>query len=488
MHSLYKGSKPIVAGWVNLDTLVNVMKQAVYTANEFGDVVEDSPSWRAFTGLTVDGYLGMAWLQAVHPDDRDGFLAAWKIIITTGQEGAFEYRLRHCSGEWRYVLERACPFRDETGAISGWIGVIIDISERKHIEEILARTTEQAVQRAAEVESIYQQSPIGLGMFDRDLRYVRVSNELSRMNGKPVDFHIGKSLAEISPAGWDTLEPLYHEVLQTGIGIDAIEIDDEVNPLSASTDTVRNFRGQVYPMKDASGAIIGVGTIWQDTTEQKRAERTQKLLNMELIHRTKNLITVIQSVASRSLVNDQTMDQARQSLLRRLEAISRAYASLTETNWQGAPLDKIIVRECEEHHGAIEFVGPTVVLNASAAQMFALVIHELATNAAKHGSLSVPQGRVSIRWAIENSEDGQRFQLRWQEMNGPAVHAPKRRGFGHTLLQRMMHDGDAYVARADYAPDGLIYELDVAMEVLLAKAKDDGLFQPRETPVTLSAG
>ena len=488
MHSPNKGSKPIVDGWVNLDTLVHVMKQAVYTLNEFGDVVEDSPSWRQFTGQTVDGYLGMAWLQAIHPDDRDHFLRTWKAIISTQEEGAFEYKLRHHTGEWRSVLERACPFRDETGAISGWIGVIIDISERKHIEQLLARTTEQAIQRATEVELIYHQSPIGLGMLDCDLRYVRVSKELSRMNGKPVDFHIGKSLAEISPAGWETLEPLYREVLQSGIGVDAIEIDEEVNRSPASTVTTRNFRGQVYPVKDAIGAIIGVGTIWQDTTEQKLAEKTQKLLNMELVHRTKNLITVIQSVASRSLVNDQTMDQARQSLLRRLEAISRAYASLTETNWQGAPLDKIIVRECEEHHGAIAFAGPPVMLNASAAQMFALVIHELATNAAKHGSLSVPQGRVSIQWAIEDGEEGKRFQLRWQERNGPAVHSPKRRGFGHTLLQRMMHDGDAYVARADYAPDGLIYELDVAMEVLLAKAKDDELFQPRAVPMALRAG
>ncbi len=488
MNRRNKRTGPIVDGWVDLNTLVHVMKQAVYTLNEHGDVVEDSPSWREFTGQTIEGYLGMAWLKAIHPEDRDRFLVTWKGIIEKKEEDAFEYRLWHHSGEWRWVLERACPYRDQFGAIVSWIGVIIDISRRKRAEELLAHTTEQAIQRAAEVDLIFQQSPIGLGMFDRDLRYVRVSDELCRMNGKPADFHIGKSVAEIYPEGSATLEPLYREVLRTGIGIDAIDVEDQVNTSNDGTATTRHFRGQVYPMRDAKLNIIGLGTIWQDTSEQKRAEATQKLLNMELIHRTKNLITVVQSVAARSLISDQTIDQARQSLLRRLEAISRAYTSLTETNWQGAPLDKIIIRECEEHQGAIAFGGPQLVLNASAAQMFALVIHELATNAAKHGSLSVPEGRVSIRWSIEDGEDGQRFQLRWREFNGPTVQAPKRHGFGHTLLRRMMHDGDAYIAKADFAADGLVYDLDVALEVLSAKAKDDGLFQPRELPVTQLAG
>ena len=478
MYVQKKGSGPIVDGRVDLFALVNVMKQVVYTLNENGEVVDDSPSWREFTGQAVGGYLGLGWLGAVHPDDREHFDRCWNTLLDTKTEGQYEYRLWHRSGEWRWVLERSSPYHDEVGVVVGWIGVIIDISERKRTEELLAKTTKEAVQRAVEVESIYRQAPIGLGMFDRDLRCVRVSETLSRMNGASIESHIGKTLEEIYPAGSVELGPIYRHVLRTGDSSAPIELTDQVTS-DDGTLVSRHFIGQAYPLRGADDSIIGVGAIWEDISDKKRAEETQKLLNMELIHRTKNLIAVVQSVAARSLVSDQTIEQARRSLLRRLEAISRAYASLTETNWQGAPLDKIIVRESEEHQGAISFGGPPVVLNASAAQTFALVIHELATNAAKHGALSVPKGRVSIRWRIDDGEDGRRFKLCWQEHDGPKVVAPKRTGFGHTLLRRIMNDGDAYIADADYATDGLIYSLDVALEVMLAKSQDDGLFQAR---------
>ncbi len=481
MYVQTKGDGPIVSGRVDLIALVNVMKQVVYTLNAVGDVVDDSPSWREFTGQPVNGYLGIGYQEAVHPDDREHFAKCWNGLLATQTEGSYEYRLRHHSGEWRSVLERPSPYHDETGAVVGWIGVIIDISERKRTEELLAKTTREAVQRAAEVESIYRQAPIGLGMFDLDLRYVRVSETLSRMNGASIESHIGKKLEEIYPAGSARLAPIYQEVVRSGISSAPIEMDDLMD-FGDGALVARHFVGQAYPLRGDDDSIIGVGTIWEDVSDKKRAEENQKLLNMELIHRTKNLIAVVQSVASRSLVSDQTMEQARKSLLRRLEAISRAYASLTETNWQGAPLDKIIVRESEEHQGAISFGGPPIILNASAAQTFALVIHELATNAAKHGSLSVPKGRVSIRWRIDDHEDGRRFRLCWQEHNGPMVQAPKRTGFGHTLLRRMMNDGDAYIADANYAPEGLIYSLDVALEVLLAKTHDDRLFQARTKP------
>ena len=244
--------------------------------------------------------------------------------------------------------------------------------------------------------------------------------------------------------------------------------------------TTRHFRGQFYPIKDSSGKIVGLSTIWQDISEAKRAEANQKLLNMELIHRTKNLMTVVQAVAARSLHGEQSFEQARHSLLRRLDAISRACTSLTETSWRGVSLDRIIASECEEHGNAIGCDGPRLLLNASAAQSFALVMHELATNATKYGSLSVPNGRVMIRWHIEDCGGERRLQLRWHEVGGPKVQAPKRRGFGHTLLQRIMSDGNSYIASANYDVDGLIYDLDVDLEAISAQAPTGHHFQPRD--------
>ena len=167
----------------------------------------------------------------------------------------------------------------------------------------------------------------------------------------------------------------------------------------------------------------------------------------------------------------------------RLQSIAHAYASLTETNWQGAPLCKIFKRATQQYDGAIKMQGDDLLLNASTAQTFALVIHELVTNAAKYGALSVPAGHVTLGWRIAAGEDGDRFLLNWREVGGPPVRTPERRGFGYTLLQRMMSNSDEYVATLDYAVDGLVYDLDVALDVMLAKNGNDDLFQASATPL-----
>ena len=469
--------RPIVNGMVHVDTLVHVMKHVIYMLDAEGKIEHDSPSWRQFTGSSVDEYFGMAWLQKLHPDDQAPFMTHWRGLIAEKREGVTEFRLWHHSGDWRWVHERTSPCFGDNGELAGWIGVTIDISERKRAEQLAKESMELAVRHAEEVELLYRRAPIGLTMFDLDLRYVRVSDGLAKMNQRSVEEHLGRTLSEIYPTGSRELEKLYREVIRTGVAIDRFEMDDGLMPGDDGQPMSRTYIGQIYPVKNADSDLVGIGAIWQDVTEQKRIENNQQLMNMELVHRTKNLITVIQAIASRSLMGDQPIEQARLSLLDRLQSISHAFSSLTETNWQGASLDAILRRSTQQYDEAIHMQGPDLQLNANTAQTFALVIHELVTNAAKYGALSVPAGHVALDWRVEQGDEGDRFLLSWREIGGPTVKMPERRGFGYTLLQRMMSNSDEYVATLDYAEDGLVYDLDVAIDVMLARSSNDQLFR-----------
>src|SRR4029077_20885663 len=113
--------------------------------------------------------------------------------------------------------------------------------------------------------------------------------------------------------------------------------------------------------------------------------------------------------------------------------------------------------------GAVSIDGPHIFLKPSAAQSFALVIHELATNAAKHGALSSPAGRVDIRWSIRANGETPRLHFMWQERGGPPVAKPSHKGFGPVLLE---HAGVATGPRIDLAPEGLTYQPDTPLTML----------------------
>jgi two-component sensor histidine kinase len=196
-----------------------------------------------------------------------------------------------------------------------------------------------------------------------------------------------------------------------------------------------------------------------DITDRKRAEETEKLLSAELQHRTKNLFAVVQALAIRSLRGDPLLDQARETFIGRLQALARSDARLAASAWNGARLGEVLKSELEHFADRISVGGPEILLAPQAAQNFALAIHELATNAAKYGSLSTPSGRVVIQWRVEKNGGGEALQFRWQEQGGPLVTAPKRKGFGTSLLEATLGKG-----RLEYSAEGFRYDihLDVA--------------------------
>lgn len=194
----------------------------------------------------------------------------------------------------------------------------------------------------------------------------------------------------------------------------------------------------------------------------EQAVAQHKALSEELQHRTKNILALVQSLATQTAAEG-AGEQYRDAFLGRLHALAVTHEFLTQEVGEEVALAALAGRAIEPYRkdraDAVTIGGPQVVLPARYGLTLGLVLHELATNAAKYGALSTPQGRVEISWSTQGGGPEPCIRLVWQEQGGPPVAPPTRRGFGTTMIEQAAAyqlDGQAELA---YAPDGVRCEL-----------------------------
>jgi PAS domain S-box-containing protein len=226
--------------------------------------------------------------------------------------------------------------------------------------------------------------------------------------------------------------------------------------------------GSIFPIELAVNEMRVAGrrmftTVVRDVTarklaaeQRKLAEAHQNTLMSELQHRTNNLLTIVQTIANRTLCGDYPLKEANEILTARLRALARANKRLTDTDWSGLTLGEIVKAELEPYLARCEIEGTDIMLGRQYGQNFSLVLHELATNAIKYGALSSPEGRVRITWGTTGDGGDSRLVFHWREQGGPPVVAPKRQGFGSTLLRATFPD-----ARCNFDTNGFSCEIEV---------------------------
>jgi PAS domain S-box-containing protein len=229
----------------------------------------------------------------------------------------------------------------------------------------------------------------------------------------------------------------------------------------------RRKDGGEFPVEIGLNALDGVGegvilATVLDISERKKLAEQQELLFRELHHRTQNLFAVIQSIANRTLLDDVGQ---KEQFVNRLHALAGAQTILADGAWKGARLDQLLRAELDAFTDRAVISGCDIVINPSAAQSFALIAHELATNASKYGALSVPTGNIVVSGEIQHDGATATFKLRWLEQNGPKVTEPERQGFGSTVLVKAVKAFGAQ-AQIEYAPDGLRYELSARLATI----------------------
>jgi len=202
--------------------------------------------------------------------------------------------------------------------------------------------------------------------------------------------------------------------------------------------------------------------------ERKQAQTQQSLLIRELHHRVKNTLATVQAVVGATARSALSIDDFYQAFVGRIISLANTHSLLTEAVWQTASLREILEKELRPYNDAraerISLNGPEVDLPSEAAVPIGMAIHELTTNAAKYGALSVPRGKVSISWQAEPAEDGTRLRLVWEEQGGPVVSSPTRQGFGSRLLHRVLATQLNAKVETDFEPTGLRVAIDAVLK------------------------
>ncbi|PZO46115.1 MAG: hypothetical protein DCF16_19335 [Alphaproteobacteria bacterium] len=323
----------------------------------------------------------------------------------------------------RAFIMRIRPYRRLDNVIDGVVVTFMDVTDRKQLDAERALRSEMVVSSGDAIIGIDAKGVILSWNASAEALYGYTNAEA-----------IGRHVEVIVPPDRRLGELDFRTRINGG---ERVENYDSVG--QRHDGGLVDISVSISPVRDGAGAITGASLIVRDITERVRARERQALLLLELNHRVKNTLATVQSIASQTLSDEPDPRAFREAFQERLAALSRTHTLLSDGDWRGSPLRDVLLAETAPyangaHRVAVE--GPHLKLAPGASLALGMAFHELATNAAKYGAFSVPDGRVQVQWQIENGNGERRLRLEWRESNGPSVIAPNRRGLGSRLIER----------------------------------------------------
>jgi PAS domain S-box-containing protein len=390
-------------------------------------------------GAQVEGTMV---LSLIAPEFRDAWQANHERVCK-GERLMWTFDIIGLRGTRRRMETHAVPIRLLDGQI-GQLSITRDITVRRENEL-----------KAARLAAIIASSDDAIVSKTLDGIVTTWNAGAEKIFGYTADEIIGQPITRIIPPELHYEEEEILARIRRGLHIDHFET------VRLAKDGRRiDVSVTISPMRDKSGNLIGASKVGRDITERKHAEGLQQLLIGELNHRVKNTLATVQSIANQTVHRAKSPSDFAASFGGRLQSLAKTHSLLTQSTWQGAELSELIRDQLPFGDGEDERItcsGPLVMLNAQAALHLSLVLHELATNAIKHGALSDRRGRLSIRWMVR-TETERKLVLQWQERGGPTVTVPQSRGFGTTLIEKSLeaHGG---VTSIRYEAEGVTCEV-----------------------------
>lgn len=453
-------------------TTLEVLPLGLALIGPDGRVILSNPEWARFTpgGFlpSRDPERGWRWRacdadgRRVEPQDFPGARALRGERVVPGME--FLYTDDTGAEIWTRVA--SVPLLGEEGEIVGAVSIIDDIDAAERAAEALRRS-EERFRQFAEASS--------------DLLWIR-SGQSSQWEYLSPAFEaiygIGReeALRGDDLHNWAQLihpedrEGALAAIARVGRG-EHVTFEYRIRrPIDGETRWLRNTD---FPLLDRFGRVQRIGGIGQDVTEEKETAARMQVMVAELQHRTRNLIAVVQSIARQTMAETGPTEAFREAFNHRLEALARVQSLLSRSDEEPITIEALIRMELEAMSGldgALERVfldGPPVRLRESMVQTLALALHELATNARKHGALSEAGGRLEIAWTLREIDGGaRRLALRWVEhADGDAIDIdPERRGYGRELIERALPYALGAETSYDLTPGGARCTIDLPLD------------------------
>ncbi len=389
--------------------------------------------------------------QLIAPEDRP----AWKAFhrrVLAGERTTHQFDIIGLRGTRRSMETHAVPIRLPDGVVAQ-LAVTRDVTRRKAAEAEL-RAKENRLRLALDAAK--------MAAWEVDLVTGEVFStpELNRLVGLPADAKptLEELQADYYPGELDRMQDLFQAALAAGERY----FEAAYRHVRRNDGAVRWLLLRTSAEFDADGTPLRVVGVVMDITERKEAEERVELLAREVDHRANNLMAVVQSTVA--LSRAETVSELKSLITGRVHALAHAHQLLSVGRWQGADLHSLAEQELlpftmgDASRAAI--CGPRVSLPPALAQAIAMCLHELATNAAKHGALSLKGGQVHVTWSVE---PGARLTILWTEQGGPPVSPPSRRGFGSTVLDRTLGGALGGSTQLDWRASGLHCTLTVPL-------------------------
>ncbi|WP_299046457.1 chemotaxis protein CheB [uncultured Tateyamaria sp.] len=430
-------------------------------------------SLAAINGYPVDAHIGKSQRELL-PEIADKIEAAFQRVIDTrepvlGEEVTGETQAE--PGVTRHWIADYYPVSaDETVFAIG--ACVREVTDQKRLQAELEESR-------ARLQRLFDASPVFVAITEGP-------NHVYTYSNPPHDAicgHrelIGKSILDAIPElkGQGVIER-FDQVYDTGETLRIPEFKAVFDRDGDGDFEEGWFVQTLEPIRDGNGDVSGVASFTfeisdaieaRDAAEASDAQKT--LLLGELEHRVKNTLATINAISKLLLKGTDTAADYQKRLSQRLQAIGRTHNLLTGVGWTGASLDQLVTAELAPYASdgpvpVFERQGPDVALDSSEALSLGMALHELTTNAAKYGALSVPDGKVVIASRVDAQEDGhETVTLTWHERNGPKIKkAPDRSGFGSLILEKVLARDLSADVKNDFAPDGLIFEVSFVREM-----------------------
>ncbi len=394
-----------------------------------------------------------AFLATIQSNDNKVIDRSWQ----AGPRGAACDTEREVvvAGKRKWVRERARLEFDPEGQLTGAFGTTLDITAQKQAERDLA-------QLYARFESVVQSAMDAIIAVDANQRIVLFNSAAEAMFrctptmalGHPIDRFIPERFRSAHAAHVDNFAD--SGITRRAMGrlgiLWGLKGDGAEFPIEAAISQAEAGGSKVFTV------------IIRDITERLKAEERQRLFIAELDHRVKNTLANAKAMINMSAPGARSVAEFGEAVSARIHAMATAHNLLQRARWSGADLlslCELILAPYRSQTGNIRLKGVPLTITPEAAQSVALAFHELATNAVKHGALSVPGGRVSVSWRRAHATDAaDHARIVWRESDGPAVATPARKGFGLTVLQDMITYALDAVVNCEFHPQGFTWTVD----------------------------